>query len=441
MYLNASIASIADLKGVLNLINDHFNKKTDYYSAEFRMKTNSGKYKWVHSRGKVVEWDKDKPIRMIGTQVDITERKKYENELIRTKEYLQNIINSASEIVISFNKENKLTMWNKTAENLTGYKQNRLIGRNISKIPVIENYENILESIESINKKQTREIKDIVFNTKDGMKKIIKPSYSIIKDEKGEPYGFLLVGKDITYELERHGRLLKGNCYLIDDPDENMALTLFSNLTKNGCDGLYITRSNPNFIKSKLSGNDVEITLLNQSRVKEYNTVTNLKDLIKTIKDFGGKNKETVILLDRIDYLITMDTFEDFIKTLYQISGILVENNSILILYTVPTLLNEHQKAILKGETKDLPNQNIENIQIEDELFEMLKYIHEQNQKNTLVSFTNIGKRFLIVRATTAKKLNILLNQNLINIKKHGRSKTIYVSEKGKSLLNRRKTL
>jgi len=49
------------------------------YRVEFRQKTKSGDWKWILSLGKVVAWDnKGRPLRMLGTHSDITERKALE---------------------------------------------------------------------------------------------------------------------------------------------------------------------------------------------------------------------------------------------------------------------------------------------------------------------------------------------------------------------------
>ena len=74
----------------------------------------------------------------IGLFRDITKRKKAEQAVIRTKEYLKNIINSAPQIIIAFNTKGKVTTWNKTAELLTGYKQREVIGRDINKLGLFE---------------------------------------------------------------------------------------------------------------------------------------------------------------------------------------------------------------------------------------------------------------------------------------------------------------
>ena len=68
-----------DLKQSNEIIKNHFEGKTELYDCEARMKHKNGEWVWVLDRGKVVERDKNnKPIRMIGTHIDITERKQLE---------------------------------------------------------------------------------------------------------------------------------------------------------------------------------------------------------------------------------------------------------------------------------------------------------------------------------------------------------------------------
>ena len=79
-----------DLKRSNELLERHFAGETEYYECEARMKHKSGEWIWVLDRGKVFEWDKDgKPIRMIGTHQDITERKRAVEELKKKNEELR----------------------------------------------------------------------------------------------------------------------------------------------------------------------------------------------------------------------------------------------------------------------------------------------------------------------------------------------------------------
>ncbi|WCO03025.1 sensor histidine kinase [Psychroserpens ponticola] len=60
----------------------HINGTLDHYKNEHRILCKDGTYKWVLDRGKVVLRDKNnKPIRIIGTVADITQRKKSEELL------------------------------------------------------------------------------------------------------------------------------------------------------------------------------------------------------------------------------------------------------------------------------------------------------------------------------------------------------------------------
>jgi PAS domain S-box-containing protein len=52
------------------------------YEAEFRLRSKDDSYRWILSRGKVVEWLVDgKPARVVGTHTDLTNRKRVEAEL------------------------------------------------------------------------------------------------------------------------------------------------------------------------------------------------------------------------------------------------------------------------------------------------------------------------------------------------------------------------
>ncbi|GAI85454.1 unnamed protein product, partial [marine sediment metagenome] len=97
-----------------------------------------GKEYWFQAI-KVPQYDrKGNIVGLVGIARDITERKQAEEEIIRTKEYLQNIINSASEVIISFDKNNRVTTWNKTAEHVTGYKARDVVGRPLTTLTVFD---------------------------------------------------------------------------------------------------------------------------------------------------------------------------------------------------------------------------------------------------------------------------------------------------------------
>ncbi|GIX34660.1 MAG: hypothetical protein KatS3mg126_0439 [Lysobacteraceae bacterium] len=71
-----------DLEAMRKAREDHFAGRTPLYVNEHRIRCKDGSWKWVLSRGVVVSRDADgRPLRMVGTHTDITERKRSE-ELI-----------------------------------------------------------------------------------------------------------------------------------------------------------------------------------------------------------------------------------------------------------------------------------------------------------------------------------------------------------------------
>ncbi len=63
----------------------HLTGKTKSYSIEYRLRTASGSWKWVRSRGQVTWRDHDgQPLRLTGTLRDITERKRLEREIVES---------------------------------------------------------------------------------------------------------------------------------------------------------------------------------------------------------------------------------------------------------------------------------------------------------------------------------------------------------------------
>ncbi len=66
-------------------IQDHKDGKTSCYYNLHRILCKNGSYMWILARGKILTKDKsDKPLRMIGTHTDLTERKEIENQLIQS---------------------------------------------------------------------------------------------------------------------------------------------------------------------------------------------------------------------------------------------------------------------------------------------------------------------------------------------------------------------
>jgi PAS domain S-box-containing protein len=73
-----------DLKPRRDTLNKYLNGEAEFYLSEYRMRCKDGSYIWVYVRGKIIEWTTEgKPLRIVGTYKNITNRKLHEERLIR----------------------------------------------------------------------------------------------------------------------------------------------------------------------------------------------------------------------------------------------------------------------------------------------------------------------------------------------------------------------
>lgn len=90
---------------------DYINGLIPEYRVEFRQKTQDGSWKWILSLGKVVEYDaQGKPLRMLGTHTDITERKQAEEKLIYSEARFRRLFEAAKDGILILDAETGLIM-------------------------------------------------------------------------------------------------------------------------------------------------------------------------------------------------------------------------------------------------------------------------------------------------------------------------------------------
>jgi len=79
-----------DIDRVTDAFNAHVRGRTPLYESEHRLRHKSGEYIWILARAKVVEWDEQGyPVRIAGTSLDITNRKRAEEALQSVRNELE----------------------------------------------------------------------------------------------------------------------------------------------------------------------------------------------------------------------------------------------------------------------------------------------------------------------------------------------------------------
>lgn len=81
-----------DRERVMHRIDQCIKEGKDQWQEEYRYRSASNGYKFVYDRGYILKTGKNKPYRMIGAMIDITERKKMQEELLRNQLETQKLI-------------------------------------------------------------------------------------------------------------------------------------------------------------------------------------------------------------------------------------------------------------------------------------------------------------------------------------------------------------
>jgi PAS domain S-box-containing protein len=96
---------------------------------EVKLKRKDGSSFWSMSSIKPIKF-MNKPA-LLGTFIDITDRKRAEKELRSTKDYLENLINYANAPIIVWNPDTRIQLFNHAFEHLTGYASSEVEGKKL----------------------------------------------------------------------------------------------------------------------------------------------------------------------------------------------------------------------------------------------------------------------------------------------------------------------
>ncbi len=119
-----------DLDDVRRALTKCIKGKTPRYECQHRLLCKNGKYKWILTRGRVVEKTADgKPLRIVGTHADISETKKVEFELIMSKEKKKALINNLPFLAWMKDREGKFEVVNNMFTEFFGLNESEIIGK------------------------------------------------------------------------------------------------------------------------------------------------------------------------------------------------------------------------------------------------------------------------------------------------------------------------
>lgn len=194
---------------------------------DFRGLRKNGSYFYAEAHGSVVELG-GKPA-IIGTLIDITERKRLIEELLAKESEIRATLYSIGDAVISTDITGGILMMNPVAERLTGWTETEAKGRPIQEVFNIIN-EFTREPAENPVERVIREgvvvglANHTVLISRDGSERPIADSGAPITDSEGNLLGVILVFRDQTAEREAQKQIIEAKEELAKSEQQKAAI-------------------------------------------------------------------------------------------------------------------------------------------------------------------------------------------------------------------------
>ncbi|MEM6641050.1 MAG: EAL domain-containing protein [Pseudomonadota bacterium] len=201
-----------DLARVQAHLREHLEGRSELFESQHRMRHRNGDWRWMLSRAKARPDKNGRLRRLVGVELDITERRLYEEALFREKESAQITLQSIGDGVITTDADCLVEYLNPVAEELTGWKLADAGGRPVDDIfrgfheETCEPLENAL-AVAIRRKRSIKSIRPTLLVRRGGDELYIESTASPIRDGRGAIAGGVLVFHDVSESRELNRRL------------------------------------------------------------------------------------------------------------------------------------------------------------------------------------------------------------------------------------------
>ena len=116
-------------KKVLVSIYDVISTKQNFWQSEFKFLRNDSQYSHIYSRGYIISNDENKPVRMIGSMQDITDKKLADEKLAVGEKRFKSLIKYSSDLIALLDKDGRYLYVSDSTKNILGYEPDSLTGK------------------------------------------------------------------------------------------------------------------------------------------------------------------------------------------------------------------------------------------------------------------------------------------------------------------------
>lgn len=183
------------------------DKKETKFSSDFKIKRVSDGKILTLNQVIQIRFEKDKPIELIGSIQDITERTNIQEEVKR----LSHVATKTTNLVIITDEQQKIVWVNDAAVRMTEYSRDEIIGKSPKMFQFEKTNPDTISKIrEKLKKSETISDLEILNRSKTGREYWLSLNIVTIKDDKDQVTGYIAIESDLT-EHKRQLHLIEEN--------------------------------------------------------------------------------------------------------------------------------------------------------------------------------------------------------------------------------------
>jgi two-component system, cell cycle sensor histidine kinase and response regulator CckA len=175
-----------DVPLVLNDFNSHLKGGAPLYESEYRLRNKAGRWTWILARGKIVERDENgAPIRMTGTCLDITDRKRSEVALRESENKFRLLYDHAPVGYQSLDEQDHFIEVNRAWLELLGYSREEVLGTWFGRYVAPSSVETFQKEFLSFREQRSARGMEFDMVKKDGSLVTVSVDGSFVTDDRG----------------------------------------------------------------------------------------------------------------------------------------------------------------------------------------------------------------------------------------------------------------
>lgn len=197
-----------DASRVFAALTAHIERR-DPYDVEYRLLTKAGEYQWFRARGQAIWDDSGQAVRMSGSLQCVTDRKRAEDALRRSEQFLREVINNTTAVIYVKNADGRYLLTNRQFEQIFNLTTEQIVGHTDHEIfpkDIADAFR--ANDVTVLERNTTVEYEEYAPHP-DGLHAYISIKFPLC-DQTGTPYATCGISTDIT-ERKRMEDELRAN--------------------------------------------------------------------------------------------------------------------------------------------------------------------------------------------------------------------------------------